>query len=1068
MNVFLVDAGKLYQLDSSVISKRVQDLQLVLSNLADIPLDKQVLLTHDGRSLDASQHLYNYIHPSTPDQPVFLFSKSNIECHIVQPCVPLPQDSNLQERLERYLKDTQTCETLKFGADLAGDYKKYSELILKRTRQLVQDQELQRAGWAAVIHNLDQVTAGFDKRVGIFHDLYDTFLNNRDQYGSMLSQFDEDVKVLAKIPLTKGIKEQLGDTKMIDSIRSSRQHGLGITESMRAPDPGASPRDIENSPLHTLDTRKGEFISLLHWIEAQDSQNSLNSLVLQCSRALDQINGSFLPRVQEDVDKVKVSLQAPGMRDIKGLEERLQQLQNLLGQTERICEEQATNYNSIRNQQESFMVQGDISILSDLLVAHRDQLKRLHANNRSLVEFYTKFSAAKSELSQNLLIRLNWVTHCQKAIWNCDGRLTMISENLVRVKRRFAILEQINIAPHLYCKCLGEISRRGVFTKRYKTWGRNLVSKVGMERGRECGTRGTFHDQIHGHFLTTLFKGLDSKPGEFAAPDALSFDEELFAVSEEELTSLAELFPNYSHLLIPSEDIKKDEEGGSPLYDSVPTTDSACQADLGPPQTTSKMEEGDVGITQKSQELAAQYDRAMKLEVELSSIKEQNRKLEESNRELEDTLQTAQDHSETREKRVLEVEIQLEKLTKDSNQFKQDCDTYQALACEKEAKISTLKTENESFKLQQRSWKKDRAKLQGQTEELEKSVKVQTEKIAEKERAVAKLQRDIESASSDQTLVEQHRIQLNCLRLEIETKKDKEKMFELEKMRLDKDRATQELETKAKLQHGEMEKRHDELADENSKLKGNLVVMQTDKSKMEGKVSEAQAALENERDTTLMYKSEAERDLKLAKQDAAVELRECKDQAQTRISSLQENHSTLQQQNAALQQQINQIRTNNQLAPDQDVLGSSNRVSESLLRELEQLKSAKPRCMEVAVTQFQKGDTVFFYYDEVKCNYLVANVSPNEYQYFLHPDNLAALGLSMDPVGRKPWALGEIKDKEFCQARKQNNRFKVPEGRKFYRVYAQPAQLRAAQPPGAPSTSAISVADSINAASNPG
>ena len=42
MNVFLVDAGKLFALDQSVISKRVQDLQVILSDLADIPLDKQV------------------------------------------------------------------------------------------------------------------------------------------------------------------------------------------------------------------------------------------------------------------------------------------------------------------------------------------------------------------------------------------------------------------------------------------------------------------------------------------------------------------------------------------------------------------------------------------------------------------------------------------------------------------------------------------------------------------------------------------------------------------------------------------------------------------------------------------------------------------------------------------------------------------------------------------------------------------------------------------------------------------------------------------------------------------
>ena len=41
------------------------------------------------------------------------------------------------------------------------------------------------------------------------------------------------------------------------------------------------------------------------------------------------------------------------------------------------------------------MVQGDVSVLSDLLIAHRDQLKRLHSNNRTIIEFANKFSAAK-------------------------------------------------------------------------------------------------------------------------------------------------------------------------------------------------------------------------------------------------------------------------------------------------------------------------------------------------------------------------------------------------------------------------------------------------------------------------------------------------------------------------------------------------------------------------------------------------------------------------------------------------------------------------------------------------
>ena len=54
--------------------------------------------------------------------------------------------------------------------------------------------------------------------------------------------------------------------------------------------------------------------------------------------------------------------------------------------------------------------------------------------------------------------------------------------------------------------------------------------------------------------------------------------------------------------------------------------------------------------------------------------------------------------------------------------------------------------------------------------------------------------------NSDQTVNEQHRQQLTNLRLEIEQRKDKEKMFELERLRLEKDKLVQEIETKAKLQ----------------------------------------------------------------------------------------------------------------------------------------------------------------------------------------------------------------------------------------------------------------------------
>ena len=54
---------------------------------------------------------------------------------------------------------------------------------------------------------------------------------------------------------------------------------------------------------------------------------------------------------------------------------------------------------------------------------------------------------------------------------------------------------------------LGEVARRSDFTKQYKSWGAGLIEKTGRRRDEECGKRSTFHDQLHGHFLTTLFRG---------------------------------------------------------------------------------------------------------------------------------------------------------------------------------------------------------------------------------------------------------------------------------------------------------------------------------------------------------------------------------------------------------------------------------------------------------------------------------------------------------------------------------------------------------------------------------
>lgn len=89
------------------------------------------------------------------------------------------------------------------------------------------------------------------------------------------------------------------------------------------------------------------------------------------------------------------------------------------------------------------------------------------------------------------------------------------------------------------------------------------------------------------------------------------------------------------------------------------------------------------------------------------------------------------------------------------------------------------------------------------------------------------------------------------------------------------------------------------------------------------------------------------------------------------------------------------------------------------------------------------GDTVLLCYDDRHEHYVVFNIGTT--MHFLHSDCLEALGLKPDArYPRKSWVLAEIVDKEYCQAKKEQNRFKVPLGTKFYRVRAKPWDKEAA------------------------
>uniref|UniRef100_A0A8I3PQ74 RB1-inducible coiled-coil protein 1 n=2 Tax=Canis lupus familiaris TaxID=9615 RepID=A0A8I3PQ74_CANLF len=149
---------------------------------------------------------------------------------------------------------------------------------------------------------------------------------------------------------------------------------------------------------------------------------------------------------------------------------------------------------------------------------------------------------------------------------------------------------------------------------------------------------------------------------------------------------------------------------------------------------------------------------------------------------------------------------------------------------------------------------------------------------------------------------------------------------------------------------------------------------------------------------------------------------------ETSMMSVQENIHMLSEE----KQRIMLLERTLQLKEEEN-----KRLNQRLMSQ--SMSSVSSRHSEkIAIRDFQVGDLVLIILDERHDNYVLFTVSPT--LYFLHSESLPALDLKpgegASGASRRPWVLGKVMEKEYCQAKKAQNRFKVPLGTKFYRVKA--------------------------------
>ncbi|XP_071802766.1 RB1-inducible coiled-coil protein 1-like [Asterias amurensis] len=124
----------------------------------------------------------------------------------------------------------------------------------------------------------------------------------------------------------------------------------------------------------------------------------------------------------------------------------------------------------------------------------------------------------------------------------------------------------------------------------------------------------------------------------------------------------------------------------------------------------------------------------------------------------------------------------------------------------------------------------------------------------------------------------------------------------------------------------------------------------------------------------------------------------------------------------------------------QALLRSKEQECSALKHQVMQLRvssNSSTRTEKISIIDISVGDLVLIFFEEPRDNYVVFSIEPT--LYFVHSESLSGLDLKHQASDgpKRQWIIGRVTDKEYCQAKKANNRFKVAIGTKFYRVKAK-------------------------------
>ncbi|XP_058447461.1 RB1-inducible coiled-coil protein 1 isoform X2 [Malaya genurostris] len=1118
--VFHVDIGRMLTFEMSKALENVRSLKETIERHHGIPRQSVVLLVSGGEILLDDNRVCNYP-AGTDTNPIYMFSTD--AKNQPQPWPSIEADNDLKLQVDKCLELPAAYSTVVSRSQLAQQICEMAKEEAKTCDTLVHEQHLQQQGWAAVVANMEDVVAEFQERVTDFYRRYDEHRQHYKENVAILSEFDKDLKQLSEVPILSTLMKNADSrpfgafdevyadasnaitSSSTTSSKTASNHDPTSTsagsETSGVPEksPLVSPEENVSKELEneapTEETKlsekdKAKCISLLDWISASEGQRTLKRMADECLRGMEQFENATMAQLKENIVKAVELSQREDMKEIKGLEARLCGLERLMFDAKKIVQDQNELAQSFQQNQNQANRLGDTSILPDLCLYHRKQLMLMQENHNLLRDIRRRCAKAKEELGSNLSHRLRYIIHVETRVYEIDNSLLFYHTGLKRLQKHLGIIEQIHMAPCMYVSAVTEVVRRRIFSNSFLRWASELACRLLTIHNEEVMRRHEFTSQFEGHFLSTLFPGMDDMPPSYAIQAPPTFDSSLPRLNKQDIQELScflpELteknqLPNMDSVIdfFSSKSSETNQSKNSALQEEVKEDEAASSgnAEQAQPKDEEKGCESETDTEEFEKVGQSPIDRRHKTrsKVETCSMATSTERVLKTSAE---TL-TEENLGTTR----LEVE-KLKSLLRNVYQLSQSSISFLR------GQLVDMKTENST----------NRAEFRSQLEAIHRSWVAIQDAARNRERETI------------QQLTVDHELEMNDLRKSVHQKDD-----EIQSLRSDNSiMKGSHIETVSKYESEkkELNERIAEMKEVVSKLERQLADVDIDKKKA---IQEAVDQLEHKHKTeieslrcryklmTSMDRSPSDTSLEKIERPDMIDIvshEQLLAQAREDFNREKEQAIKIAVEEERLRWEGTQSAKTQPPVQSQRSMGSSpgtplgsqdvyKRILEEKERQLDELREKETHLLKenrqyietiqsltdpelctnqinfkervetlelekqqitkeldkqrsrligtVSIESCSKGDTVMIIYNATYDQYTIyQNASV---LYFLHADSYAAFNLSQLVAGHAPkiiCCVGTVIDKDYCHARKDENRYKVSRGTRFYRVKVKP------------------------------